>query len=126
MSKLFDKPSTPKNNLQVLQWLIFEPILLRRYEESLNEAQIHNILLKSLSINFFILIVPLTLVIYFISVVIIAGFDLLLVFHPDMPKYILQQWQTYTTLWEKAYFFINFDDYRSLKDLAFGCILGIF
>ena len=120
MSKLFEKPTTPKNSLQLLQWLIFEPILLRRYEESLDETQINNILFKSLSINFFIIIVPLTLVIYLISVVIIAGFDL--------PLYkntlFVQQWQNYTTFWDKIYFFVSFDDYRSLKDLALSLAIG--
>jgi hypothetical protein len=85
MSNPFEKPSIPKNSLQLLQWLLFEPVLLRRYEESLNKIQTVIVILKGMTIGFPIIIL-LTLVIYFISVIIIAGFDLPLLLPPDASK----------------------------------------
>ena len=101
MPNPFHKPTTPKNSLQLLQWFIFEPVLFERYDKSLNKIQTLWIVLKAILINFFVVIIPLTLVLYAISVVIIAGFDLPLIFPPDAPENVdtnevfVQQWQTY-------------------------------
>jgi len=100
MPNPFDKPTTPKNSLQFLQWLIFEPVLLERYEKTLSKIRTLWILLKAIIVNFFIIIIPLTLVLYAMSVVIIAGFDLPLLFPLDNPiniganEVFVQQWQT--------------------------------
>jgi hypothetical protein len=64
MPNPFHKPTTPKNSLQLLQWLIFEPVLFERYEKTLSETQTAIIVLKSIIVNFFIVIIPLTLVLY--------------------------------------------------------------
>jgi len=131
MPNPFDKPTTPKNSLQLLQWLIFEPVLLERYEKTLNKIRTLWILLKAILVNFFIIIIPLTLVLYAISVVILAGFDLPLLFPLDNPiniganEIFVQQWQTYSTFWEKIYLFASFENYKSLKGLAFGLGVGL-
>lgn len=131
MPNLFDKPTIPKNSLQLLQWLIFEPILLKQYEKTLDKTQTVITALKAVIVNFFIVIIPLTLVFYAISVVIIAAFDLPLIFPPnqltgiDANVVLIPQWQTFSTIWEKVYFFISFENYRSLIFLVFGFAIGL-
>lgn len=131
MPNPFYKPTTPKNSLQLLQWLIFEPVLLERYEKTLTKTQTAIIVLKAFIVNFFVVIIPLTLMLYAISVFIIASFDLPLFFPPDLPKNMatneafVQQWQTYSTVWEKAYFFISFNSYKNLIILAVGLTFSL-
>ncbi|MEN8218185.1 MAG: AAA family ATPase [Pseudomonadota bacterium] len=125
-------PTTPKNSLQLLQWLIFEPVLFKRYDNSLNKTQTAIMVLKAVIVNFFIVIIPLTLVLYAIALSIIAAFDLLLIFPPDAScnnigsnEVFVQQWQTYSTWWEKAYFFASFENYKIFKYLAIGLTIGL-
>ncbi len=68
MSNPFSKPSQPKNSLTLFHWLLFEPLLLERYERTLSKLQAIGISLKAISINFFVFIIPLTLLLYFIEV----------------------------------------------------------
>jgi len=130
MPNPFHKPTTPKNSLQLLQWLIFEPVLLERYEKTLSKSQTTIMTLNAVIVNFFIVIIPLTLVFYAISVVIIAAFDLPLLFPPneltgiDANAVFIPQWQTYSTVWEKVYFFISFENYKSLIFLVVGLAVG--
>jgi hypothetical protein len=126
----FEKPTTPKNRLQLLQWLIFEPVLLANYEKTLDIKKQKKVVLNSIVTNVLVVIIPLTLVIYAVSVAIIAGFDLPLLFPPDYSsaiytnKAFVQHWQGFPTWWEKAHFFVSFNDYRSLKGLAVGFAFG--
>jgi len=129
MSNPFAKPIEPKNSFDLFKWLVFEPLLLERFEKTLTRAEKYRLILKNIFVNFFIIIIPLTIILYTISVVIIAAFDLPLIFPPDAPKVntevFIQQWRTYSNFWEKVYFFISFYEYISLKNLADGLAFGL-
>jgi hypothetical protein len=115
MPNPFEKPTTPKNSLQ---------LLLEWYNDSLSKIRTLLIVLKANLVNlfnFFVVIISLTLVIYAISVV-IASFYFPLIFPLDAlenNEVFVQKWQTYSTWWEKVYFFANFDNYNSLRGLVF-------
>jgi len=97
MSNLFEKPTIPKNNDRTL-------------------------ILKTIFSFYFSVIVLLTIVLYFISVGIIAVFDLPLIFPPEKnTEEFLQQWQSYSSAWEKGYYFITV----TYMHLALGLILGL-
>jgi hypothetical protein len=133
MPNPFNKPTTPKNSLQLLQWLIFEPVLLEQYEKTLTKIQTRKIALRAIFVNFFIVIIPLTLLLYAISLMMIAYFDLPLIFPPndlsniEINEVFVQQWPTDSRVWEKVYFFTRFDNYQSLRNLyeGFSIALGI-
>lgn len=126
MSNPFEKPTIPKNNLQLLQQLIFEPILLYDYDESLDREKDNIFILKTIFSFFFTVIVPLTIVLYFITVGIIAVFDLPLIFPPNRnhSEEFLQQWQSYSSAWEKGFYFISVTYIELPIGLAFGLIYG--
>lgn len=55
---VFHKPGTPKNTWQLFSWLIFEPILLERYGNTLDKRQTAFILLKA---YLYIIVISITL-----------------------------------------------------------------
>ncbi|MCK5720077.1 MAG: hypothetical protein KAH84_09055, partial [Thiomargarita sp.] len=138
----FYKPTTPKNSFELLKWLIFEPVLLGRYEKSLTKIQTLWIVFKFVMINFFVIIIPLTLVLFVIGMVIIAAFDLPLLFPPNTNQFkifyglwvipvemhtelLLEQWPINATIWEKTYFLISFNEFNALKFLLIGLLDGL-
>jgi len=38
-NNVFNPPKQPRNSLELLKWLIFEPVLLKNYEKTLDKKQ---------------------------------------------------------------------------------------
>jgi hypothetical protein len=143
MSNPFDKPTTPKNSFTLFYWLLFEPVLLRRYARTLFGKEARIIALKAILITFLVFVIPLTLLLYVVFVTVIAAFDLPLLFPPtekwsllsieirsplfskEKIDLFLQQWQTSQAMLDKISLFISFNQFYSLKLLAVGLAFGL-
>ena len=70
-NNVFNPPKQPRNSLELLKWLIFEPILLENYSETLDQEQST---IQLLQIYFWTTLI--LFIIYVISNIFIITFDL--------------------------------------------------
>ncbi|UCH93488.1 MAG: ATP-binding protein [Candidatus Aminicenantes bacterium] len=102
----------PRNSLELFKWLIFEPIILRKYSTSLNRPQTIREFLKS-----YVWIIIISTIIFLLLNLIIAVFDLPSKFPEQFDKKFLEGWQPQAHLFSKFIFI-------SLKK-AFGLAVGL-
>jgi len=92
----------PRSSLELLKWLIFESVLLRRYSESLKWKQAITVFLKAY------LWIALFSILLWLSVnFVISIFDLPSIYPDQFNKDILEGWQTHTTWFSKFIFLLK-------------------
>ncbi|MCK4493244.1 MAG: hypothetical protein KAU26_04265 [Methylococcales bacterium] len=120
LDRILVKPTHPKNSLQLLLWLIFEPTLLADYSAGLSYKKRTWSLLKSYP--FIILICFLG---YIFSTVIIFFLEFPLLFPNKFEADLMAEFTEQPSLIETYLFYASYSFFKFLTALGIGLILGL-
>ncbi|MBK7937054.1 MAG: hypothetical protein IPJ82_08140 [Lewinellaceae bacterium] len=97
----------PKNGWELLRWVVYEPYLLQEYSDSVKDWKMRlRVMLKPMG-----WIVLISVAVYLLSGMVIAGFDWPAHFPEQFKPGLLEVW--HGSFWEKwqAYFALTFKKY---------------
>ena len=120
LDRILVKPTHPKNSLQLLLWLIFEPALLADYSAELSYRKRTWCLLKSYP--FIILICFLG---YVVSTLIIFFLEFPLLFPNDFDADLMAEFTEQPIPIEAYIFYASYSFFKFLTALGLGLILGL-
>lgn len=106
----------PKNSFEIFKWLIFEPILLQKYSDSLNWRERLREFLKA-----YTWVVVLAIFIYCASIFFKSAFDLPILYKNASDSEIVNNWPVKTDLLSKFLFILK----TTIGRLAFGLAVGL-
>lgn len=110
----------PRNSLQLLKWAIFEPVLLKRYSDSLDRKQAVKEFLNS-----YLWIALFSLILWVSANLIISIFDLPSLYPDQFKKDIIEGWQIQSTWFSKFIFFSQRMALSFAGNLALGLAVGL-
>jgi len=120
MSNPFKKPDKPKSALESLKWVIFEPVLLKNFSETLNKKQTILLFLRA-----YLWIILFSLILYIIGAFTVVILDFPTLFPNEYKADFIAQWQNYTDFPSKLYFFISYKNFVGLRFLAAGLAITL-
>jgi hypothetical protein len=111
MNNPYQRPEMPKNSLTLLKWVVFEPLLLDKYGETLSMRE------KALSIlNAYQWVVLLSLILYASMLLLIVGLDLPHRFPDQFQNHLVESWRFGEYLTNAFFYF---------KETFWGLALGL-
>ena len=88
----FQMPTEPRNGLDLLRWIIFEPVLLQRFEKTLSKKDIPRWLLKV-----YLYIIVISAALYLLSLSVTVTFDLPVRFPQIYEPEFITEWPEYNS-----------------------------
>jgi AAA+ ATPase superfamily predicted ATPase len=116
---IFTRPNQPKNSWQLLLWFIFEPKLLREYDEALNREQRKVILLKS-----YPLVILICTLVYLLSSAVIVILELPLLFPAQFKSELITAFSGQPTVLNSYIIYIQHSWLEFVITLAVGQTFG--
>lgn len=116
----FKKNVMPKNSLELLRWVIFEPVIFESFSNELTKRKTVIWFLKA-----YAWVILFSLILYIVGVSIVVIADLPSHFPTQYKDAFITQWQNNSDFASKWYFVVSSDYFRYLRGLALGLTLGL-
>ncbi|MCK5898384.1 MAG: hypothetical protein KAG06_04865 [Methylococcales bacterium] len=120
LDRILVKPTQPKNSLQLLLWLIFEPTLLANYSADLSYKKRTWNLIKS-----YPLVILICFLGYIISTVIIFYLEFPLLFPKEFETSLMAEFTEKPSLFREYIFYAGHSFFKFLTALGIGLVLGL-
>lgn len=117
---VFTKPTIPKNSRQLLWWVIFEPLLLEKYSNTLSRKQALWVLVKA-----YPLVVACCCLLYLLGSAIVVGLDLSDLFPGQFKTELMGEFSDQHSFLDKYLIFIKKTVLKFISGLALGLTWGL-